>query len=142
MDIAACQEKLALLADLLTDLDRQANPTADDLRADRDRRHVIERILTQLVDIAVGLNSLLLRGHGHRHASSFRESFTRLAETGIVPPDLASRLGLAAGMRNILTHEYGQIALDLVASAVPIAREDFGAYVRHVRDTLIAASGD
>ena len=45
-------------------------------------------------------------------------------------------------MRNILTHEYGQIDLGLVASAVPIAREDFGAYVRHVRDTLIAASED
>ena len=73
---------------------------------------------------------------------SYRDSFTRLAETGIVPPDLASRLGLAAGMRNILTHEYGQIDLDLVTSAVPIAREDFGAYVRHVRDTFVAASED
>ena len=142
MDVAACQEKLALLADLLADLDRQDNPTADALRADRDRRHVIERILTQLVDIAVGLNSLLLRGHGHRHASSYRESFTRLTEAGIVPPDLASRLALSAGMRSILTHEDGQIDLDLVASAAPIAREDFGAYVRHVRDALIAASED
>ena len=140
MDIAACQEKLALLADLLIDLDRQDNPTADDLRNDRDRRHVIERILTQLVDIAVGLNSLLLRGHGHRQPSSCRESFTRLSEAGIVPPDLASRLGLSTGMRNILTQGYAQIDLDLVASAVPVAREDFGAYVRHVRDTLIAAS--
>jgi uncharacterized protein YutE (UPF0331/DUF86 family) len=140
LDVAACQEKLALQADLLADLDRQGSPSADDLRGDRDRRHVIERILTQLVDIAVGLNALLLRGYGHRRPSSYRESFTRMAEVGIVPVELATRLGLAAGMRNILTHEYGQIDLDLVAATVPAARQDFGAYVRHVRNALLAPS--
>ena len=77
LDVDACLQKLALLEDLLADLDRQGSPSGDELRADRDRRHVVERILTQLVDISVGLNGLLCRGLGHRRST--RRSIGRTA---------------------------------------------------------------
>jgi uncharacterized protein YutE (UPF0331/DUF86 family) len=136
LDVDACQQKLVLLADLLADLERHGDPTGDELRADRDRRHVIERILTQLVDIAVGLNGLLARALGHRQPTGYRDSFELLGQIGVLPPDLARRLAPAAGMRNLLTHEYGSIDLDVVAAAVPLARRDFGEYVRTVRALL------
>jgi len=136
LDVDACLQKLALLDDLLADLDRQGSPSGDELRADRDRRHVVERILTQLVDISVGLNGLLCRGLGHRRPTGYRDSFTLLADIGVLPADLVERLGPAAGMRNLLTHEYGSIDLDVVAAALPIARRDFGEYVAAVRSSL------
>lgn len=136
LDVAACEAKLALLSDLVADLERHGDVTEAELTADRDRRHVVERVLTQLVDIAVGLNSTLARGTGHRRPSSYRETFDVVAEAGVISGELAVRLRPSAGMRNLLTHEYGRIELDRVAAAVPRAREDYGDYVAQVRDFL------
>jgi uncharacterized protein YutE (UPF0331/DUF86 family) len=136
LDLDACEQKLALLADLLADLERQGAPGGDELRADRDRRHVVERVLTQLVDVAVGLNGLIARGLGHRRPTGYRDSFELLGQLGVLPAELVERLRPSAGMRNLLTHEYGSIDLDVVAAAVPVARRDYGAYVEHVRERL------
>lgn len=136
LDVDACIEKLVLLDDLLADLDRHGDPTGQQLHRDRDLRHIVERILTQLVDLAVPLNGTLIAATGGRRPTGYRDSFQLLGDAGILPVELAERLAPAAGMRNLLTHEYGAIDLDLVAAAVPTARADFGAYVRTVRDHL------
>lgn len=36
----------------------------------------------------------------------YGSAFTALADSGVIPPDLGSRLRLAAGLRNILVHAY------------------------------------
>lgn len=136
LDIHACQEKLALLADLVADLNRHRALTGADLRADRDRRHAVERILTQLVDIAGSLNSLLARGLGHRAPSGYRDGFELLRDLGVLPPELVDRLLPSVGMRNLLTHEYGRIDLDLVAAAVPSAQGDYATFIDVVRGVL------
>lgn len=136
LDIAACEAKLVLLADLLADLERQGEPEGADLRHDRDRRHVVERILTHLVDIAAGLNATLARGAGLRAPTGYRDGFELLGRGDVLDPGLTERLLPSTGMRNLLTHEYGRIDLDLVAAAVPQARRDFADYVRAVRARL------
>ena len=78
LDVDACQEELALAADLLADLDRQPALTGEVRRGDRDRRHIVERILTQLVDIAASLNALLARGLAHRSPTGYRDSLELL----------------------------------------------------------------
>lgn len=136
LDVDACQEKVALLADLVADLDRHVDVTGGELRADRDRRHVVERILTQLVDIAGSLNSLLARGLGHRTPTGYRDGFELLHQLDLLPQELVDRLLPSVGMRNLLTHEYGRIDLDLVAAATPAARRDYTEYIEVVRNVL------
>jgi uncharacterized protein YutE (UPF0331/DUF86 family) len=136
LDVDACQEKLALMADLVADLDRHAEVTGAVLRADRDRRHVVERILTQLVDIAGGLNSLLARGLGHRAPTGYRDGFELLRQLGLLPQELVDRQLPSVGMRNLLTHEYGRIDLDLVAAATSASRRDYADFVEVTRAAL------
>jgi uncharacterized protein YutE (UPF0331/DUF86 family) len=136
LDVDACQEKLALMADLVADLDRHAEVTGAVLRADRDRRHVVERILTQLVDIAGGLNSLLARGLGHRAPTGYRDGFELLRQLDLLPQELVDRLLPSVGMRNLLTHEYGRIDLDLVAAATSASRRDYADFVEVTRAAL------
>ncbi len=140
LDIAACEAKLVLLADLVVDLDHQGEPTGADLRQDRDRRHVVERVITQLVDIAAGLNATLVRGAGLRAPTGYRDGFELVARAGVLTAELTDRLMPSTGMRKLLTHEYGRIDLDVVAAAVPIARRDYADYIRAVRSHLAAAN--
>ncbi|MPZ54428.1 MAG: DUF86 domain-containing protein [Acidimicrobiia bacterium] len=135
-DVAACEAKLVVLADLLDDLDRQGLSSGADLRNDRDRRHVVERILTQLVDIASGLNAILARAVAHRAPTGYREGFDLVAKAGVLSTELTERLLPSVGMRNILTHEYGTVGLDVVANAIPSALRDYGDYVRQIRSYL------
>ncbi|MGQ0848674.1 MAG: HepT-like ribonuclease domain-containing protein [Actinomycetota bacterium] len=128
--------KLVLLADLLDDLDRLGEVTASHLRADRNLGHVVERVITQLVDIAAGLNSSLTRA----------PTTAALPVTAIVSScgqsrgcrtELAARLLPSVGLRNILTNEYGSVDLARVADAVAVARRDYGEYVAQIRDYLL-----
>lgn len=41
-------------------------------------------------------------------------------------------MALAAGLRNLIVHRYGDIDLHLFAQAVPEIVEPFGSYVTHI----------
>lgn len=121
------------MRELLGDLDDLVGtPTGEELESDRARRLITERVLTQLVDIAVGVNSHLAAGQLGRAPRDYRESFDMAAEAAAIPLEVARSLRDAAGLRNVLVHEYLEIDLDLVAAAVPRAREGFAGYVRAV----------
>ena len=47
-----------------------------------------------------------------------RESFLLLAEDGILPRELAIKLGKMVGFRNTLVHEYQELDLDLMVEVI------------------------
>ncbi len=49
--------KLRSLRELLDDLDRLPELTVDELVSDRRLRHGVERVLTQLVELAAGITA-------------------------------------------------------------------------------------
>ena len=67
---------------------------------------------------------------------TYRESFLAAAAAGFISADLAERLAPSAGLRNILTHEYVEVDLELVAAAVQTAIVDYRAYVGAVAQAL------
>lgn len=128
--------RLTLMRELLDDLDMVGTPSAGDLQDDRLRRRALERILTQLVDLASDINQHAASTLSGDLASDYRETFDAAARLGMIPTSLAEKLKPSVGMRNALVHEYVTIDLDLVASAVPVARDQYGSYVRHVAQWL------
>lgn len=129
--------RLALMRELLTDLDLIGEPDAAALMQDRLRRHAVERILGQLVDLAVSVNTHVVAARTAAAPLTYRESFFAMAQLGLLPQELAGRLAPAAGLRNVLQHEYVSIDLQLVADAVPLARRDFGEYIEAVARAVL-----
>ena len=136
VDAALVHAKLLTMRELLDDLDAAGPVDAGRLTDDRMLRHAVERILTQLVELAAAVNGHLAVGRLGRGAATYRESFRLAAQAGAVPHDLAERLALSAGLRNVLVHEYAQVDLALVARGVDLARTDYRAYVREVARSL------
>ncbi len=136
VDAALVHAKLTAMRELLDDLDTVGPVDAARLTADRMLRHAVERILTQLVELAVGVNGHVAVGRLGRGATTYRESFTLAARAGAVPEDLAQRLAPSAGLRNVLVHEYAQVDLALVAWGVELARRDYRTFVREVARSL------
>jgi uncharacterized protein YutE (UPF0331/DUF86 family) len=128
--------RLGVMNDLLGDLESLGAVDAALLRSDRMARHAVERILTQLVEFAVSINSHVTAAVSGSVPGTYRESFYTATDAGFIPADLAERLAPSAGLRNVLTHEYVEVDRDLVAAAVGTAMVDYRDYVRAVAQAL------
>ncbi|MGH3747381.1 MAG: type VII toxin-antitoxin system HepT family RNase toxin [Micromonosporaceae bacterium] len=132
IDRAIVQARLRLMRDLLDDLDHVGEVSVDRFQQDRIVRHAVERILTQLVDLSVSINSHIAAETKGQAPATYRESFSAIAEAGVISPELAAELAPSAGLRNILTHEYVAVDLKLVVGAVPLAYRSYQRYVTEV----------
>lgn len=132
LQAAAVQAKLRLMRELLDDLGSVGDLTPEMLERERLVRRAVERVLTQLVDLAASVNSHVVTASTGRAPASYRSSFDDAAELGMLPPQLAGALKPSVGMRNLLVHEYAAVDLARVAEAVSTALESYGEYVRQV----------
>jgi uncharacterized protein YutE (UPF0331/DUF86 family) len=126
------QVRLAMMRDLLADLALAGKVTVKRLETDRLLRYAIERILTQLVELASSINSHISAALLGKVSGTYQESFRLAAEAGVIDEELARALAPSVGLRNILVHVYVSIDLERVASAVPVAAAEYSEYVRHV----------
>ena len=115
--------RLLVLNECLAELERPECGQARSLVADAVLRAAVERWMQVAIDSACDMAYHLAAAEGWTPPTSARDAFRVLAGHGRIAIDLADRLGLAAGLRNILVHEYAAIDLELVARAV---REDLG----------------
>lgn len=137
LDVDVIQARLTLIAALLDDLAGVRDATAGSLEEDRMLRHAVERILAQLVDLAVSVNGHISVAINGRHPSDYRESFALAADAGAISRELAKELAPSVGLRNVLTHEYVRVDLEVIAATVQPALEGYRRYVRDVAGFLL-----
>lgn len=90
----------------------------------RANRYAIERLLELVVGTMIDLAFHTVRMRGLRPPSSYREGFATLAKAGVLDAGLAERLQNAAGFRNLLVHEYGDLDEGRVLAAIAPALAD------------------
>jgi len=73
-------------------------------------------------------------GTGDQDADDDGETFELLAEAGIVPNELALRLRMAVGFRNIAIHNYERIDWQIVHRLCQRGLTDFEDFARIVAD--------
>ena len=112
--------RLRHLGLLIQDLDALGDVTTAVLVEDRMLRHAVERILAQLVELAVAVNGHVAATELGEVSSDYRSSFTLAARAGLIQRGLADRLSPSVGLRNVLAHDY--VAVDLGVVALPWAR--------------------
>lgn len=143
VSVKLVQERLRLISSFLEDLDLVGDVDEARLQSDRIVRHAVERILTQLVDLAVSVNGHISAAVSGNAPGTYRESYHAhaAAKAGAITPQLAAELAPSAGLRNILTHEYVAVDLSILAGAVPMARRLYKEYVRQVAAFLRESHG-
>ncbi|MGH3601629.1 MAG: type VII toxin-antitoxin system HepT family RNase toxin, partial [Pseudonocardiaceae bacterium] len=128
------QARLSIMRGLLDDLAGVDTLVELPLVEDRMLRHGIERILTQLVELAAAINEHIVGASLQRVATSYRESFELAEECGLIDKQLRDDLLPSVGMRNVLVHEYLEIDLRKVVLAVPLALNCYRRYVQQVAE--------
>lgn len=115
--------RLLALHESLRELGRPECGSAAALVGDAVLRAAVERWLQVAIESVADVAYHVIAAEGWTPPASARDAFRILAAHGRIDGALADRLGLAAGLRNVLVHDYAAIDLELVARAV---RDDLG----------------
>jgi uncharacterized protein YutE (UPF0331/DUF86 family) len=110
VDADVLRRRLDALAGYLTRLERFARHAAKAFVADPDVHHLAERYLHLAMESVLDIANHLISDAGLEAPETYRDAFAILARAGILDPELARRLQLWAGFRNVLVHAY--LAID------------------------------
>lgn len=107
---------------------KSAQITADALASDPMLQAAVERWLQVSVEACIDIAYHVISENGWTPPDAARAAFETMAAHAVIPGELAERLTRAAGMRNILVHDYVRIDRAILAAAVKSALTDLRAF--------------
>jgi len=140
LDIDIIRAKIAISQDNLKALEPIKEMSRDEYFRDLYKRKATERLMQELIEAAIDVNTHMVVGSGHAPPDDYYQSFIRAGELGILSPDLAEKLAPSAGLRNRLVHEYERIDHSIILKAVSMAEEYYPRYIEEISDFLARKS--
>ena len=131
IDADLVAKKLAMIETYVRELDELARPAA--LRTDVREERFVEHTLQIAIQAALDVASHIVSDRRLGEPRTNRELFSLLVRGGVLPEDLAERLGAMAGFRNVLVHGYGDLDLAVVEDIVENRTGDLLDFVREIR---------
>ena len=139
VDADVISRRLLSLSDALQQLaSRESTISPDSLSSDPALQAAVERWLQIAVEACIDCAYHVIADRGLTPPDSARSAFEALASHGIIDSELALRLGRAAGLRNILVHDYTRIDRALLASVVHDDLDDLRAFGAAIAGLLTA----
>jgi uncharacterized protein YutE (UPF0331/DUF86 family) len=106
-DLDLLEKKLAFVESCVSELRRLA--VADKIDSDVKERRFIEHTLQLAIQACLDAASHVVWDDRLGEPSTTRELFSLLARAGRLPQELAQKLSVAAGFRNVLVHGYAEV---------------------------------
>ncbi|MCL5966457.1 MAG: DUF86 domain-containing protein [Deltaproteobacteria bacterium] len=130
------RRKLVVMVEDLIALEPIRDMTKDEYVSDLYKRKATERLLQEIIEAAIDINTHIIVQSGRAVPDDYYESFLRAGELNVISKDLAEKLAPSAGLRNRLVHEYDLLEHSLVLDAVRIAEELYPRYVKEIEDYI------
>ena len=140
VQIEIIKRKLAVIVENLKALEPIKDMTHEEYIRDLYKRKAAERLLQELIEAAIDINTYVIVQTGHTAPDDYYESFIKMGELKIISLDLANELAPSAGLRNRLVHEYNQLEHSLVLDAVRMSEELYSLYVKEINDYVLKIS--
>ena len=136
----ATPRRLIALREAIRDLSRTEAREADRLLTDRVLRAAVERWLQVAIEACIDLATAVIAEEGWTPPEHARSAFKTLAAHGLIAPELARKLGSAAGLRNLIVHDYADLDVDRMALVVAHDVADLEAFADVMARRLAASA--
>jgi uncharacterized protein YutE (UPF0331/DUF86 family) len=130
------RRKLAIIVENLNALEPIKSITREEYVQDIYKRKATERLLQELIEAAIDINTHIIVQTGKIAPDDYYESFIKAGEFKIISLHLAEKLAPSAGLRNRLVHEYDLLDHSMVLDAVRIAEKLYTKYVKEIEDYI------
>lgn len=123
VELARLRGLLSRLVSRADELEPYARLALEDYLADPEKVHASKYLLLTAIEDALATANHIIASEGMRAPSDYADAFRSLSESGLLPPELATRLEAMARFRNLLVHVYAVVDDRRVHA---ILREDVG----------------
>jgi len=130
------RRKLATIVENLKALEPIGKMTLKEYVQELYKRKATERLLQELIEAAIDINTYIIVQTGNKVPDDYYESFIKLGELSIISSDLAEKLAPSAGLRNRLVHEYDTLEHSMILDAVRRAEELYPAYIKQIENYI------
>ncbi len=134
IEVEIMRRKLAIIAENLATLKPIETMTRAEYIKDVYKRKATERLLQELIEAAIDINSHLIVQSSKATPDDYYESFINVGELGIISSNLAEKLAPSAGLGNRLVHEYDLLDHSLVLESVKMAEELYPCYIKAIEE--------
>jgi uncharacterized protein YutE (UPF0331/DUF86 family) len=132
------RKRIAVMIENLKALEPIMNMTPEEYIEDLYKRKATERLLQELIEAAIDVNTYLIVQTGNTIPDDYYESFIKVGELKIISLALAEQLAPSAGLRNRLVHEYDRLEHSTVLNAVRVAENLYPQYIKQIEDYISA----
>ena len=128
VDSALLATKIAVVRDATTRIRAVLPASAEAFGADRTVREVVTLNLFVAIQACLDLAAHWLADAGWQMPGNYADVFAALAEHGVIPSELGTRLASAAAFRDLVAHQYGVLDWRRVHALAASDLEDLDAF--------------
>ena len=136
VDKAIAAAKIAAIRDAVHRLRSRTPVDADEFIRDRDARDIVAINLLIAIQESLALAAHWLADEGRQVPQTYRDVLLALAEAGVVPRPLAERLASAAGLRNLIAHQYAVLDWRRVHTIARDSVQDLEEFCAELANTI------
>ncbi|OGP88383.1 MAG: hypothetical protein A2156_06435 [Deltaproteobacteria bacterium RBG_16_48_10] len=135
IDIHFVRRKIKLIQEDLSELDRLAHYSFDEISRDHIKCLAVERLIEKIIMRAIDINQHMIAelGRGDERVRGYEDTFYVLSQLGVYGEEFAKQIAPSAGLRNRLVHEYNNTRQDIIYKSVS---EAVGQYVKYCDSIL------
>lgn len=130
--VALVTDLIELVGDSVDAFEQVEHLTSRDLSERTVERFAAERMMTQMVDLATDINGHVAATQLARAPEDYADGFRPIAQVVCLAAETTRELQQAAGLRNVLVHEYVDVDAAQLAAALPRVRPVFEACISAV----------
>ncbi len=130
------RRKLGVIIENLKALGPIRDMGREEYAGDIYKRKATERLLQELIEAAIDINTYILVRKGGEAPDDYYHSFIRMGDIAVLSRDLSERLAPSAGLRNRLVHEYDLIDHTIVLDAVRMTDSLYPRYVLEIENFI------
>jgi uncharacterized protein YutE (UPF0331/DUF86 family) len=136
VDVEVFARKVAVIRDAVARIRDTVPETPEAFVADRDARDIVALNLFVALQETIALATHWLADEGLMVPSTYGDVFTTLAERGVIDRGLGERLRAAAGLRNLVAHQYGELDFARVHAVARNELEDLLTFCRQLAERV------
>lgn len=137
VDRTLLERMLSEITSEVNELKKATDITWEVYKTDKRSRRFVERTLHVIIEACIDVGHHIISDEKMREPSSYRDTFTVLAENGVLGPEDLEKFENMASFRNLLVHYYERIDDEVVYGIFKKNLPDFEFFVKKIVEYLM-----
>jgi uncharacterized protein YutE (UPF0331/DUF86 family) len=129
IDLTLILRKLSALEEYYKQIAEYRSISTEQYAKDWKSQRIIERTLQMMVETCIDIAGHIISDMKFRIPTSYADSFSVLAENGVVANSLSQSLEKMAKFRNVVVHDYDCVDAEIVTGILRKNLDDFNKFI-------------